>query len=75
LAEGEGDDVRSVLVTAEEVSKILAIPPRRVYEMAKRGDLPSVKIGRLVRFRRQAVEDWVALQERGSYRPRPGLGE
>lgn len=73
-AASERDDVRSGLLTAEEVSKLLAIPPRRVYEMAKQGELPSVRIGRLIRFPRQAVADWVASQQRGMTRQRPVFG-
>lgn len=40
------------LLTAEEVAKILRVKPQTIYEWAKRGILPSIRLGRLTRFRK-----------------------
>ncbi len=39
-----------VLLTATQVAKILQVSTAHVYVMAKRGVLPSVQFGRVVRF-------------------------
>jgi excisionase family DNA binding protein len=48
------------LVTAEKVAEILAVTKPRVYEMAREGLIPSVRMGRQVRFNEEALRDWIA---------------
>jgi excisionase family DNA binding protein len=52
------------LLTAQDVAALLAVDPKRVYELAARwqGDrrLPSVRFGRQVRFRLIDVEAYIA---------------
>lgn len=44
-------------LTAKQVSRLLQIPVYTIYEMAKDGRLPAVKIGKHhVRFSRRAIE-------------------
>jgi excisionase family DNA binding protein len=45
-----------IALTAHQVSELLQIPVWTVYEMAKDGRLPGIKIGRHVRFSRQRIE-------------------
>lgn len=52
-------DVRMVL-TVEEVRRELGISRWMIYELIRRGELPVVHIGRLVRVPRAALEDWIA---------------
>lgn len=47
------------LVTARELSRETGIPRYRIYELSRTGKLPHVRIGRAVRFSRQAVREWV----------------
>jgi excisionase family DNA binding protein len=57
------------LATAEEIAGLLRVPRARVYEMARAGSIAGVvRVGRLVRFRLDAIEGWIA--EGGS--PLPG---
>jgi excisionase family DNA binding protein len=52
------------LLTADEVAEILGVPRTFVYALARRGDMPSVHLGeRYVRFRREAVYEWIAANE------------
>ncbi|WP_287154766.1 helix-turn-helix domain-containing protein [Candidatus Solincola tengchongensis] len=45
------------VLTANEVARLLRLAPSTVYEMARRGDLPSVRIGnRVVRFVAEDIE-------------------
>ena len=45
------------LLTAEEVAELLHIPRSTVSDYARRGVLPSIKLGRHVRFVRSDVAD------------------
>ncbi len=57
------------LFTVDDVASILGVPRTFVYALARRGELPTVRVGeRYVRFRAQALEGWIASQE--STRPR-----
>ncbi len=52
------------LLCADEVGLLLAVPRSSVYEYARRrhDPLPSIRIGRHVRFCRSDVERWLAGQ-------------
>lgn len=50
------------LIDAAEVAAVLGVSIREVQELAKRGDLPAFKVGRLWRFRLTEVEAWIAEQ-------------
>ncbi len=46
---------------AEEVAALLRIDRKTVYEAAKRDEIPGVvRLGRVLRFRRDAVLAWMA---------------
>ena len=47
------------LITADDVATWLGVGRLRVYELARAGLLPCVRIGRSVRFDRVAVEQWI----------------
>lgn len=49
----------TILLTAEETARELRIARRRVFELIRTGDLPSVKIGKSRRISRAAVEEYV----------------
>jgi excisionase family DNA binding protein len=45
-------------------TQILGVPNSFVYALARRGELPTVRIGqRYVRFRLDAIETWIAEHE------------
>lgn len=46
------------LLTANEVAKILRLSTWQVYELARQGAIPHVRIRRLVRFRADAIDEW-----------------
>ena len=49
----------SEIMTVTEVAEYLRVNPQTVYRKAKAGELPAVRIGRAIRFRRQELEDWL----------------
>lgn len=40
-------------------AEFLLMSPRKIDVMRQEGKLPFIKIGRQVRFKREALEDWV----------------
>ncbi len=51
------------LLTAAEVADVLAVPERWVQDASREGRIPHVRLGRYVRFRREAVLAWIEAQE------------
>ena len=47
------------VMTVSEVAEYLRVNPQTVYRKAKVGELPAVRIGRAIRFRRSELEDWL----------------
>lgn len=43
------------LLTVNEVAKILRLKPETIRSMARREDLPAIKLGRVWRFRRSSI--------------------
>lgn len=52
------------LMTAAEVAELLGVPISWVYEQSRRGRIPTVTLGRYRRYRRDAIETWIAGLER-----------
>ncbi len=52
----------SEIMTIEEVAEYLRVSERTVYEWAKKGEIPSGKIGSIWRFKRDDVVAWVDKQ-------------
>jgi excisionase family DNA binding protein len=49
------------LLDVRAVAALLGCSPRHVYRLADAGQMPApVRLGALVRWRRQAIEDWIA---------------
>ncbi len=49
-----------VLMTVREVAGYLRISPATVYNWAKGEKIPCHRLGRLWRFKRNEIDDWVA---------------
>ena len=47
------------LLNAQEIAHILNVSKPQVYLMMQRGDFPVVKMGRLVRARESAIEEFI----------------
>jgi excisionase family DNA binding protein len=54
------------LMTAEEVAELIGMRVNYVYELSRRGRIPTITFGRTRRYRREAIEAWLIEQERGS---------
>jgi excisionase family DNA binding protein len=52
------------LLNPEDVAAILGVPHTFVYALARRGEIPTVRIGeRYVRLRAGAIDRWIAARE------------
>ena len=52
------------LLTADDVAEVLGVPRTFVYALARRGELPTVRIGdRYVRFRSETLQRWIEQHE------------
>ena len=52
-------------LTADEVADRLAIPRWCIYDLAKKGTLPHLRIGRRLRFREESIRAWEEAKEQG----------
>lgn len=48
------------LLTTNQLAEHTGIPERRIYALVRDGLIPVVKLGRQVRFAKQAIEKWIA---------------
>ncbi len=64
------------LLTAEEVAVRLRMTPAWVYAQTRRRQIPHLRLGRYVRYRREAIDEWIEQVESSSSLPparrRPG---
>ncbi len=54
------------LLTAEEVAALLQVTCAWVYAQTRRHQIPHLRLGRYVRYRRTAIETWIEDVERSS---------
>ncbi len=53
--------VEESLLTAQQVAAVLQVPKARVYQLAREGLLPAVRLGRRqIRVSASALNDWIA---------------
>lgn len=65
--------MHKALLTLEEAASILSLSPRTLSRLLRRGEIPTVRIGRLVRIRTADVHSWVERQEQTHDAPPPQL--
>ena len=53
---------REPLIDAQGAARFLRLHPVTVREMAGRGDIPAMRIGRVWRFRASSLDAWVDSQ-------------
>jgi excisionase family DNA binding protein len=57
------------LLTAEEVASLLRVTPAWVYAQTRRKRIPHLRLGRYVRYRREALDAWMTEVESYSSSP------
>jgi len=61
------DEKPGEVLTIVELSTYLKIPKSTLYKLVREGKIPSQKVGRHWRFRKQAVDRW--LEETNTQNP------
>jgi excisionase family DNA binding protein len=46
-------------MTVEELAEYLKLDPQTIYRRFRKGELPGVKIGRAIRFKRDVIDGWL----------------
>ena len=57
-------DLTSPLLSARQAAGMLSVRPSWIYDAARRGELPCVRLGKHVRFLLADFQRWVADQRR-----------
>jgi excisionase family DNA binding protein len=52
--------VSEPLLSAEQVAEMIGMTTDYVYELSRRGRIPTITFGRTRRYRREAIEQWLA---------------
>ena len=47
------------IMTVREVSRYLGVVPDTIYRKARRGEIPAVKMGKIWRFPKEALDKWL----------------
>jgi len=64
---------RRIVLTVPEVAAELQIPASTVYDLIRRGEIPSVRVGKRIRVPKRRLEDWVnGRQAAAAYDARHG---
>jgi len=53
---------REPLIDAQDAARLLRLHPVTVREMAARGEIPAMRIGRVWRFRSSSLDAWIDSQ-------------
>jgi excisionase family DNA binding protein len=56
------------IMTTEEVSKYLSLHKIAIYKLAAGGEIPAIRIGRIWRFDKKAIDKWKKSQKTGNRR-------
>lgn len=54
------------LLTSAQAAKMLSISERKLWEIANRGEIPHLRIGRSVRFSLDSLTQWITEQEKAT---------
>jgi excisionase family DNA binding protein len=65
VAAAEPHPTNDQLLTADEVAAFMRVTRAWVYAETRRNALPHLRLGRYVRYRRSAIEQWMVDVERG----------
>lgn len=52
----------NILLTVEELAKYLKVKPDTIYKKVRKGELPAIKLGKLVRFPKDLIDQWIIEQ-------------
>jgi excisionase family DNA binding protein len=60
LRDHTGDPILAQIMTTRELAKYLRLHQITICKLSKEGKIPSIRIGRVWRFDKEVVDEWVA---------------
>jgi excisionase family DNA binding protein len=57
------------LLNSKQVGEVLGMHPKVVERMAKRGDVPAMKVGKFWRYRASALDGWIDSRLQSNCQP------
>ncbi len=63
----------AVLLTVREAAAVLRISRNLAYELVARGEIPAVRLGRVIRVPRTALDHWLEAESASRMVGRSGL--
>lgn len=67
------ESISREILTIDELAAYLKISKSTLYKLVREGKIPSQKVGRHWRFRKEAIDRW--LDETPAEEPKPGVEE
>jgi len=67
------DEMKSKVLTVQEVSTYLRVHPSTIYRMLKKNQLPAFRVGSDWRFTVEAIDKWRASVSPAHQRRRPSI--
>ena len=52
------------LLRPSAAAGLLAISPRKLWQLSRLGELPTIRIGRCLRYSREDLREWIATHRR-----------
>ena len=56
----KGEFIMAKIMTTKEVSTYLKLHPITISKLSKEGKIPSIRIGRVWRFDKDVIDEWIA---------------
>jgi excisionase family DNA binding protein len=56
------------MMTVHEVAEYLRLSEAKIYEMAREGHVPALRLGKKWRFKRDLIDDWIRRETELSLR-------
>lgn len=50
------------LMTIHDVAKYLRLSEANLYKMAQEGSIPAIRIGKVWRFKKEVLDEWIKLK-------------
>jgi len=60
--DGKQNEMKPILLRTKEAAELLAISPRKLWELTDCGEIPCLRIGRAVRYAVEDLQQWVRTQ-------------
>ncbi len=54
------------VMTVDELADYLKMKTVTIYKHAQEGKIPAFKVGSKWRFKKETIDDWIEVQERGN---------